>query len=144
MRLYVASSWRNQTQPSVVLRLRSEGHEVYDFRNPAPGQHGFSWSEIDPQWKGWNPALFREALLTSRAEEGFKNDWDAMVWADAGVLLLPSGRSAHIEAGYFVGAGKPLYILLSDGEPELMYKMATKLCLSLDELCRSIGAEVSA
>ena len=41
----------------------------------------------------------------------------------------------HIEAGYFNGAGKDLYILqLEDMESELMYLMATALCLSVDEL----------
>lgn len=46
--IYVASSWRNPYQPVVVGELRFMGHEVYDFRNPEPGSHGFHWSEIDP------------------------------------------------------------------------------------------------
>ena len=37
MKIYVASSWRNLLQPGIVLALRRCGHEVYDFRNPAPG-----------------------------------------------------------------------------------------------------------
>jgi nucleoside 2-deoxyribosyltransferase len=61
-----------------------------------------------------------------------------MQWADAGVLLLPCGRSAHLEAGYFVGSGKPLFVLLADGEPELMYRMATRLCVNLFELIDAI------
>lgn len=45
------------------------------------------------------------------------------------------GRSAHLEAGYFVGAGKPLFILILEKcEPELMYKMATAICLTFGEL----------
>jgi hypothetical protein len=48
-----------------------------------------------------------------------------MKLARACVLVLPCGRSAHIEAGYFVGAEKPLHILLtSRSEPELMWRMA--------------------
>ena len=35
-RIYVASSWRNALQPGVVTKLRRDGHEVYDFREPAP------------------------------------------------------------------------------------------------------------
>lgn len=142
MKIYVASSWRNAIQPSVVAALREDGHEVYDFRNPEPGNDGFRWSEIDPEWKGWNADLFRSALLHPVAEKGFGLDWGAMQWADAGVLVMPCGRSAHIEAGYFVGAKKPLYILLSDGEPELMYKMATLLCLTLEELRARIPDEI--
>lgn len=135
MKLYVASSWRNPHQPDVVAELRKDGHEVYDFRNPAPGNTGFAWSEIDPDWRAWDAAQYREALYDPIAEDGFAHDWNAMEWADGCVLVLPSGRSAHLEAGYFVGAGKPLFILmLGENDPELMYKMARAICLEVDEL----------
>lgn len=141
-KIYVASSWRNAYQPDVVLALRASGHQVYDFRNPRPGDFGFQWSAIDPAWETWRPAAYREALGHPIAEAGFANDWGAMQWADTGVLLLPSGRSAHIEAGYFSGAGKELYILMPQPmDPELMYLMATKLCLSLAELLDEIRAQ---
>jgi hypothetical protein len=134
-RIYVASSWRNKEQAGVVQRLRVEGHEVYDFRNPAPGDDGFRWSEIEPEWLNWNAERFREALKHPIAEHGFSNDWNAMVWADTCVMVLPCGRSAHIEAGYFVGAGKLLIILMiGENEPELMYKMTPHICLSIDEV----------
>lgn len=133
-RVYVASSWRNLLQQGVVHTLRAAGHEVYDFKNPKPGDDGFRWLEIDPNWKQWTPKLFRDSLDHPVAKAGFESDWNAMKWADCCVLVMPCGRSAHLEAGYFVGAGKPLYILLSDGEPELMYRMATKVCVSFREL----------
>lgn len=40
-KIYVASSWRNPYFPEVVKRLRAEGHDVYDFRNPPHGGNGF-------------------------------------------------------------------------------------------------------
>lgn len=138
MRLYVASSWRNEQQPAVVDALRAVGHEVYDFRNPPHGRGGFAWSDIDPDWQSWTVEGYRAALEDPIAKAGFGSDWAGMTWAEAGVLVMPCGRSAHIEAGYFVGAGKPLFILLSDAEPELMYRMATALVLSVDELIAEI------
>lgn len=125
MKLYVASSWRNDRQPRIVRYLRAYGHEVYDFRNPPGGDTGFHWSDISENWECWKQKEFTEALNHPMAERGFKLDWEGMQWAEACVLVMPCGRSPHLEAGYFVGAGKPLLILLSDGEPELMYKMAT-------------------
>jgi nucleoside 2-deoxyribosyltransferase len=124
MKVYVASSWRNQLQPAVVAALREAGHDVNDFKNPAPGNNGFHWPEIDENWQAWTPEQLREAHKHPIAEAGFKLDMDALTGADACVLVMPSGRSAHIEAGYAVGAGKPTCILLAEGEPELMYKMA--------------------
>jgi hypothetical protein len=32
MKIYAASSWRNELQPSIVVDLRELGHEVYDDR----------------------------------------------------------------------------------------------------------------
>lgn len=65
-----------------------------------------------------------------------------MVAADTCVLLLPCGRSAHIEAGYFVGAGKRLIILLANGcEPELMYKMTPHICTNMEEVLEVLAHE---
>lgn len=134
-RIYVASSWRNDQQPGVVDRLREEGHEVYDFRHPRPGDDGFRWSEIDCAWEHWVPQQYRAALSHPIAEEGYKSDFDAMGWADTCVLVLPCGRSAHLEAGWFAGSGRRVLILLDESpEPELMYKMADSICLDLDEI----------
>jgi hypothetical protein len=134
MKIYVASSWRNADQPWVVHKLRAHGHEVYDFRHHERFNKGFHWSHIDPDWKNWSMGQFRSQLGHELAVLGFNSDFDAMKWADTCVLVQPCGRSAHLEAGYFVGAGKTLIILLSDGEPELMYSMATHICASLDEV----------
>lgn len=134
MYLYLASSWRNLHYTAVHAALQDAGHVVFDFRHPEPGSNGFHWSAIDPDWKAWDPVKYREALNHPVASHGFGLDYGAMQRADAGVLLLPSGRSAHLEAGYFVGAGKPLVIIIPEPqEPELMYLMADHICLSLEE-----------
>jgi hypothetical protein len=105
-KLYVASSWRNIYQPKVVRIARALGHEVYDFRNPAPGNDGFRWKEIDDAFASWDFKRYRKALEHKIARSGFKLDMDALRWCDACLLVLPSGRSAHLELGYAVGAGK--------------------------------------
>ena len=132
--IYIASSWRNAIQPSIVTVLRERGYEVYDFRNPREGDRGFHWSEIDPNWQDWTPQEYIKALDHSLALIGFASDYRAMQKCDCCVLVMPCGRSAHLEAGWFVGMGKPLYILLDNGDPELMYSMADNLCVSIQEL----------
>lgn len=132
-KIYLAASWRNGFQPYVLRELRAAGHEVYDFRNPAPGVNGFSWTYVENAPRDrekWSALEIINVLNSERAQQGFDLDFDAMKAADVGVMLMPSGRSAHIEAGYFVGAGKPLFIVLPLGlvcEPELMWKMGTVL-----------------
>jgi DNA segregation ATPase FtsK/SpoIIIE-like protein len=140
MKLYVASSWRNVHQPAVVAELRKAGHEVYDFHNPAPGNKGFHWSETDPEWKAWTPSAFRAGLASHTAAFGFEADWEGMRWAEMVVLVLPSGRSAHMEAGWMLGNGKPAIIYCPEPvEPELMYLLAGEcpkdwLAVSMEEL----------
>ena len=134
-RIYVASSWRNPNQPKVVAALRTAGHEVYDFRNPG-STAGFAWSEVDPEWQSWSIEEYREKLNHDRAVEGFAADFDAMDWADTFVLVLPCGRSAHLELGWATGWSKPSAILLSQDqfEPELMYRLVDFLAVNPAEL----------
>ena len=134
MKIYVATSWRNTDQPHVVRTLRYDGYEVYDFRNPVPGDHGFSWSEIDKEWMKWTPEMYLRALNHPLAKDGFSKDMEALNNCDAVVLLTPCGRSAHLKAGYAIGQKKFVVVLLRDVEPELMYKMFTARVTSLTEL----------
>lgn len=135
-RIYLASSWRNAYQPHAVVMLREAGHDVYDFRNPPNGVPGFAWSEIDPDWQVWSAEEYRRLLTTSPiAARGYVTDFRGMEWADTCVLLLPCGRSAHLEAGWFAGRGKRLIIWTRDGEePELMALMANHICVDFDEV----------
>lgn len=134
MKIYVASSWRNEKCSEVVKILRSIGHEVYDFKNPNGGR-GFHWSDIDENWQQWTPEEYRNNLSHEIAEKGFENDFNAMKWADACVLVLPCGRSAHTEAGWFSGNGKDVYVLLEEKqEPELMYKLYDGWFVNIEEL----------
>jgi len=134
-RIYVASSWRNEYQPSVVSQLIEHGHKVYDFRNP-PGKAGFKWKDIEEDWMQWDLHRYRELLLNHpAAAHGYIADYRGMQWADTCVLVLPCGRSAHLEAGYFNGANKRLIIYIPEPiEPDLMYLMANYICLSMLEV----------
>ena len=138
-RIYVASSWRNQYFPDVVTRLREEGHEVYDFRNPPHGGNGFHWTDIDPKAPEWTFAQYAEGLHHPLAERQFQADIDALNWADTCVLVLPCGRSAHTEAGWMAGAGKRVVAYIPEMvEPELMYKLFTAVAGTLDELVEKV------
>lgn len=149
--VYVASSWRNPIQPAVCAVLKAAGIEHYDFRNP-PGGTGFSWRDVKHadapagiQAKGadWESATDYLAMVNHPvAIEGFHSDFEAMRKADTFVLVLPCGKSAHLELGWAVGAGKRTAILLEDPvEPELMYRMVDHLAPSLFDLLGWLGVE---
>ncbi len=58
------------------------------------------------------------------AQQGFDTDMDALGVCDICVMLMPAGRSAALELGWAVGAGKSTAVLvMEEQEPELMLKM---------------------
>ena len=138
-RIYLASSWRNPHQPWLVDLLRQDNHEVYDFRNP-PHSTGFKWEDIGLSLPH-TAEDYRHALLTHpRAAQGFMADFNAMRWADTCLLVLPCGRSAHLELGWMAGAGKRTLILTQDNEePELMALLADRICISVEEVRKELG-----
>lgn len=152
--VYVASSWRNGTQPIVVATLRAAGIDCYDFRNPGEGSVGFSWRQtrpdvdagfagVKPKGSDWETAHDYLAMIEHpRAVEGFDADFAAMNKADTFVMVLPCGKSAHLELGWAIGAGKRTAILLEDPvEPELMYRAADFLAPSLIDLFGWLGID---
>jgi hypothetical protein len=147
--IYVASSWRNHFHPIVVETLRTHGHSVYDFKQPTgTPERGFHWEDAhlshtnpvdgDPRTVDLTDAAdYLAALEHSASIHGFQRDFDAMLDADTFVLVLPCGRSAHLELGWAVGAGKRTAILLDDPcTPELMYRLVDRLFTDLDDLTR--------
>lgn len=143
MKVYVASSWRNELQPQVVKALRRAGHDVYDFRDA----DGFHWSQVDPEggpdagYEAGTPVAKYLAMVKHPiAVRGFARDRDALLWADVCVLVLPCGKSAHLEAGYAAGEGKPVIVLLEDlVQPELMYLLLYKAATSIGQVLDQLG-----
>lgn len=133
-RIYLAASWRNPYHSDVLRMLRADGHEVYDFKNP-PHSTGFKWSDIGLELP-CTAEVYRTTLHSHpRAAQGFNADFAAMRWADTCVMLLPSGRSAHLEIGWMAGAGKRTIILTRDNEePELMALLCDHICINVAEV----------
>ena len=131
MKIYVASSWRNEHQPHIVRALREDGHEVYDFKD----SEGFHWYEVDPGWQAWTPAAYLSGLLHPCANRGFNRDMAALRAAEVCVYVMPCGVSASLEAGWAAGAGKPLIVYVPElREPDLMVKMANLVTDDLDSV----------
>jgi len=133
-KIYVASSWDNPYQALVVKMLREAGHEIYDFKNPGHGRCEFSWKYVSPTWREWSPQEYRASFDHPRAVSGFLNNFNAMTRATECLILCPSGRSSHIEAGYMSGNGKTVIALMIENqEPELMYACFNQILIGWEE-----------
>lgn len=121
MKLYIASSWSNS---SLVIGLanilREEGHEVDCFCDESSGRYVFHWSQINPIRNQLDAVTF---LQHKEAQRAFTEDKKWLDWAEGVILVLPAGRSAHLEAGYAVGQGKLVWAWgsLPKGEWDVMY-----------------------
>ena len=135
MKVYVASSWRNEVYPEVVRALRKAGHEVYDFRHQS-----VSWEEFD--WNVTNGVTSAElfgVLEHPVVQTRFSNDMTALKDCDAVVCVLPCGRSAHLELGYGIGTGKRTVLLWHDGdEPDIMHNAVDRIVFSVAEIVTAL------
>ncbi len=122
MRIYLIGSLRNIMIPGIAARIRTLGFDVFDDWYAAG-------PEADDYWQKYEKERnhdFAEALAGHAAKHVFEYDRHHLDDCSIGVLVLPAGKSGHLEAGYLIGQGKPVYILL-DQEPDrydVMYKFA--------------------
>jgi hypothetical protein len=146
-KIYVASSWSNWRQEIVVQCLEGLGHDVYDFK-----KDGFSWKEVMPSYDGdtVSQSDYLNALEHHRSIEGYLRDYSNLDESDATILVLPCGRSAHLELGYAIGRANQLTAILLDGDdgnnyhvtPDLMYKMVDHIATSQHSLYDWVGKVV--
>ncbi len=124
MKIYVASSWKNGDDVKVIAAyLREKGHEVDCFADTSTGRYVFHYSEIE-SFEDLDAINF---LYDRRSQKAFNEDKKWIDWSDCVLLVLPAGKSAHLEAGYAVGKGKHLIIYqqtFPKGEFDVMYGFA--------------------
>ena len=124
MKIYLASSWKNDKKVKEwQYELKKIGHEVDAFCNDSDGRYVFHFSEIgDP--RTLDAISFLE---DGRTQKAFKEDKKWIDWCDCVILILPAGKSSHLEAGYAKGKGKLLVIyqaMFPLGEFDVMYGFA--------------------
>jgi hypothetical protein len=133
MKIYIAGSWRNAKMCIQTAKdLRREGYEVDCFCEIKEGRSVFSFDEVGD----YENKSCIEMLKEQRVWDAFCEDVKWLDWADGVVMVLPCGKSAHLEAGYAKGKGKFLYILgeFPKGEYDVMYGFADKLLTTVKDL----------
>lgn len=117
MKIYIASSWRNQHAVEMLTAiLREKGHEVLSFVENNYGE-GHSYT------KGMN---FEEWIKTDSAQNAFRYDTNGASSSDLVIYISPSGKDAAAEVGIAWAKGIPIIGLHAKGEDfGLMRKMMT-------------------
>jgi nucleoside 2-deoxyribosyltransferase len=134
--IYLIGSLRNPQVPLTAATLRSEGFEVFDDWYAAGPNADDCWRDYEKS----RGLPYPDALRSWAAKHVFEFDKAHLDRSDAAILLLPAGRSGHLELGYMAGQQKPTYVLF-DQEPErwdVMYGFCTGVCFSIEDLIEQL------
>ncbi len=132
IRVYLIGSLRNrEVVQAIAAELRSAGYEVFDdWLAPGP--------EADDKWKEYEEArghTYEEALQGWAATQVFEFDHYHIHRSDIGILVMPCGKSGHLELGYMLGIGKRAYVLMDKPDRwDVMYQFATNVFFTPEAL----------
>ena len=124
--IYLIGSLRNPAVPKLGQELRALGYDVFDDWHAAG-------PNADDEWKRYEMErgnTYKEALAGYAARHVFEFDVTHLKRCTMAVLVLPAGRSGHLEFGWILGAGKRGYVLFDHphDDPEtrwdVMYQFA--------------------
>ena len=136
MIIYLIGSLRSPRVPETATKLRQAGYEVFDDWYAAGPEADDYWMRYEKE----RGHTFAQALDGYAAYHVYEYDRFHIDRSDMGILVLPAGKSGHLELGYLMGTGKPGYILLNE-EPErfdVMYRFAKGVYTDVDTLIRAL------
>lgn len=136
-KIYLIGSLRNPRVPEIAAKLRDAGHVVFDDWFAA-GPEADDWWQKYEIARGHN---FKEGLAGYAAHHVYNFDKHHLDTNDIAVLILPAGKSGHLELGYMIGTGKPGYILFDDIMPDrwdVMYLFASKVFFKINDLIEEL------
>jgi len=128
MRIYIASSSRSMDAVRALGSvLRDIGHYVYVFCDA--NEPAFSAASIIKKSSISKEFTPQTAVRNPLVENVCGFNMAELRKADCVLLVLPAGKSAHLEAGFAKGAGKivVLYGEMKMGEWDAMYGMLDRI-----------------
>jgi hypothetical protein len=131
MKIYIASSWKNQHAVDMLtLLLRNNGHEIVSFIENNYGEtHNHVTKKMD----------FETWVNSTESDQSFEYDFNGATKSDLVIYLSPSGMDAAAEVGAAYASCVPIFGLYAKGENfGLMRKMIQKWFDRYDELIDAI------
>ena len=135
--IYIIGSLRNPEVPVLANTIQEQtNYEAFcSWFSPGPNADDY-WREYC-ELRGWS---FKQALKEYAATHVYEFDKHHIDRADIGVLVMPAGKSGHLELGYMIGQGKPCFYLLDkDSERwdvmlQFCYLNGGSVCENVDDL----------
>jgi len=139
---FIASRWRNkEIVEELTEKIRNKGKTVYCFLEEETNNSEIKITKEDlspddfmnkfesiPDWKN-NPEV----------RKIFEIDMSALKNSEKLILLLPAGKSAHIEAGVAYGMGKTCIVIGEQTEAQSLYLIFNKFYNSIDDFISTLN-----
>lgn len=118
MKIYIASSWKNQHGVEMLTTLlRNKGHEVISW---VENNYGEDHNHVTKKFS------FEQWVNSSEADQSFRFDTHGATKSDLVIYYAPSGKDACAELGAAWASCVPIIGLYAKGEDlGLMRKMVT-------------------
>lgn len=111
MKIYLIGSLKNPRIPEIAAELRAMGHEVFDDWYAAGPNADDHWRDYEQQ----RGRTYLQALKGHAARNVFNFDHRHLLQADAAILVLPAGKSGHLEIGYVAGIATGMLMTSTPG-----------------------------
>lgn len=136
--IYLIGSLVNREYVNELAQeIRKLQYEVFDdWTTPGPKADDFF-----DEYRKKRGLDYRTALGSHAAQHIFHFDKLHLDRADIVILVMPSGKSGHLELGYSIGKGKTGYILM-DREPDrvdIMHSFADEIFMKKEDLLEKLS-----
>jgi len=130
---FISSRFRNKAAVlELTKKLRDKGKRVYcfveDYDDEQTPEEYMQKFESIPNWRE-----------DKGVREMFEKDMQALKDSEALILLLPAGKSAHIETGAAYGFGKKCILIGEQKETESLYLLFDEFYHSIDLFIKDLS-----
>lgn len=114
MKIYIASSWKNQHAVEMLTALlRAKGHTVLSFVEKNFGESATSGDGYSTVQSG---QTFEQWCWSKHGQMAFNFDTESATTSDLVIYIAPSGNDASAEIGAAWAKGIPIFGLWAKGE----------------------------
>ena len=132
---FISSRWRNKDKVlELAKKLREKGNSVYCFMEEKfnPGTiHG------DPEEVMAKFEAIKNCRNDPFVKKIFKRDLRGLKASKCVVVLLPGGKSTHLEVGIGYGLGKKLILIGEQKETESLYLIFSEFYPTINDFIKS-------
>jgi len=136
---FIASRWRNRDKVlELVKGLRKRDKTVFSFFEGSKKVFSIFDSKLDPESVMKKFESTKKWQKDQRVRKIFEKDLEGLKNSQILILLLPAGKSAHIEAGIAYGLGKKCILIGDQKKAESHYLIFDEFYPTIEAFLKSL------